>query len=145
MAVHIFTIPSQPIAQSHKRPWKGVTLCYVPWLVDCPQFTRACTVPGCDGVGRAVMPGNLRENARCPVDRTLSMVVVHVVVAAEALGPFAQAIGGYTRCDSNRIRKIAADAGRTLAGLHSSATIVPAQTGHLGVFRVNYSYVSPET
>ena len=27
----------------------------------------------------------------------------------------------------------------------SSATIVPDQTGHLGAFRVNYSYVSIET
>ena len=64
------------------------------------------------------MPGRLRETARCPVDRSLSMVVVHVVVATEALGPFTQVIGGYTRCDSNRARKFAADAGRTLAGLH---------------------------
>ena len=30
------------------------------------------------------------------------MVVVRVVPAAEALSPFAQVIGGYTRCDSNR-------------------------------------------
>ena len=45
-------------------------------------------------------------------------MVVHVVVTAEALSPFAQVIGVYTRCDSNRARKIVADAGRTLAGLH---------------------------
>ena len=29
--------------------------------------------------------------------------------------------------------------------VYSSATIVPVQTGHLGAFRVNYSYVSLET
>ena len=44
---------------------------------------------------------------------------------AEALGPFAQVIGGYTRCDSNRDRKITADAGRTLAGFH------PTMVGNL--------------
>ena len=56
---------------------------------------------------------------------SLSMVMVHVVVATEALSPFAQVIGGYTRCDSNRIRKIAADAGRTLARFH------PTMVGNL--------------
>ena len=35
------------------------------------------------------------------VDRSLSMVVVRVVPAAEALSPFAQVTRGYTRCDSN--------------------------------------------
>ena len=32
-----------------------------------------------------------------------------------------------------------------LSALSSLATIVPAQTGHLGAFRVNYSYVSLKT
>ena len=105
-------------------------MCHVWWTVRSSlsydtitaRFEEGLHVRGCDGVGRVSMPGRLRETARkarCPVDRSLSMVVVHIVVATEALSPFAQAIGGYTRCDSNRIQKITADAGRTLAGLHT--------------------------
>ena len=49
------------------------------------------------------------------------MVVVRVMPAAEALSPFAQVIGGYTRCDSIRFRDISQRVFHRLkAGLHRS-------------------------
>ena len=45
----------------------------------------------------------------------------------EALSPFAQVIGGYTRCDSSRFRKITAGPGRTLAGFHPKG-FLPAES-----------------
>ena len=88
-------------------------MCHVWWTVRSSlsydtitaRFEEGLHVRGCNGVGRVSMPGRLRETARkarCPVDRSLSMVVVRVTPAAEALISFTQVIGGYTRCDSNR-------------------------------------------